>query len=311
MNTLTVADVAVRQDAAGRYSLNDLHRAAGGEDRHQPGMWLRLGSTMALCEEWLQSADLQTGTAPVLAVNGGPERGTYAVRELVYAYAMWISPAFHLRVIRAYDALVSARLSSQRTPVTEVDEDWQRASKIRAAKTTFIAILQATRAMGIHHARGLTSANNAAIRHHGVDMIAEAEAQDRLLPDAHAAATPMNSIGAFLMALESGEFAGVELQPALSRDVYGLYAEWCRRRGDFAAPVPRFVHQLERAGIRSKRLRYFLEGAFHGPHGVLLVGIHESPPHGSQAQWYGAAIGRFRDQAAAWSGAAIAEARAA
>ncbi|WP_141332205.1 KilA-N domain-containing protein [Myxococcus sp. AB025B] len=33
---LVIGDVVVQQDDHGRYSLNDLHRAAGGEPRPQP-----------------------------------------------------------------------------------------------------------------------------------------------------------------------------------------------------------------------------------------------------------------------------------
>jgi phage antirepressor YoqD-like protein len=104
VHDLTIADTAIRQDAEGRYCLNDLHRAAGGEKRHQPTNWLRLDATKALMGEIDHSSDLRSANA----INGGTAPGTYVVKELVYAYAMWISPAFHLKVIRAYDAMVTA-----------------------------------------------------------------------------------------------------------------------------------------------------------------------------------------------------------
>jgi hypothetical protein len=122
---LILEETYVRQDDQGRFSLNDLHQAAGGEDRHKPGNWLQLVQTQALIQEISNCADLhswkpigaiQTAGIPALTAgipavkkSEGRTGGTYAVRELVYAYAMWISPAFHLKVIRTFDAVVTGK----------------------------------------------------------------------------------------------------------------------------------------------------------------------------------------------------------
>lgn len=114
LSPVPVCGVEVNRDPAGRFSLNDLHRAAGGESRHRPNYWLGLDQTQALI------AELKKPTAgipavkeiqPVRSVPGAPSTGggTFVVRELVYGYAMWISPAFHLTVIRTFDALATGQ----------------------------------------------------------------------------------------------------------------------------------------------------------------------------------------------------------
>jgi hypothetical protein len=104
--TLTISDTAIRFDDSGRFCLNDLHKAAGNEKRHSPNYWLETQQTQELIEE------LKTTGIPVVSLTGR-KGGTYAVKELVYAYAMWISAKFHIAVIRAYDALVTGTLPPQ------------------------------------------------------------------------------------------------------------------------------------------------------------------------------------------------------
>lgn len=100
-NQLTVADITVRQDDAGRYNLNDLHRAAGGEPRHRPSLWLENKQTRELIDE----LEGEAGNPALVSLHGGRSPGTFSCKELVYAYATWISPKFYLKVIRAYDQL--------------------------------------------------------------------------------------------------------------------------------------------------------------------------------------------------------------
>lgn len=114
---LSISNTPIRFDDSGRYCLNDLHKAAGGESRHQPAFFIRRDETKELIKELtpvipgeLNSANSQS-LNPVVSVEGR-KGGTYVVKELVYAYAMWISAKFHVAVIRAYDAMVSSQLSS-------------------------------------------------------------------------------------------------------------------------------------------------------------------------------------------------------
>ncbi|WP_049294055.1 KilA-N domain-containing protein [Franconibacter helveticus] len=108
MNQLMVIDgVTVRRDPEGRYCLNDLHRAAGGERRHEPTLWRNLQQTGELVQL------LSDTGIPVSVVKGGAGQGTFVCKELVYSYAMWISPEFNLKVIRTFDAAVNQQAISQ------------------------------------------------------------------------------------------------------------------------------------------------------------------------------------------------------
>lgn len=112
MDQLFVIDgVSVRQYFESNYCLNDLQKAAinaSGETRSSRSMevyeFMRRPETQALVELLEKETTGNSRSIPVMTIQGR-NGGTYVCKELVYAYAMWISPAFNLKVIRTFDAL--------------------------------------------------------------------------------------------------------------------------------------------------------------------------------------------------------------
>lgn len=115
MNAIAISNVAIRQTENNLYNLNDLHKASGGEKRHELTNWLKLQQTTELIDELSKPeiSGLKENQQVIKVVRGGNKRGTYACKELVYAYATWISAKFFLQVIRTFDAVISGRLKPQ------------------------------------------------------------------------------------------------------------------------------------------------------------------------------------------------------
>lgn len=119
---LSIADTTINV-VDGLYSLNDLHKASGGETKHQPSNFMRNDETKALIAEIERSSNLMNGNIykAYKRIKGGLNQGTYVCRELVYRYAMWISAKFSLMAIRAFDALNTGAIPCLGEPATKSD----------------------------------------------------------------------------------------------------------------------------------------------------------------------------------------------
>ena len=88
MTAITILDTGIRQDAQGRFCLNDMHRAAvaAKQDykRCQIEHFTRTDTTRALVNELRKNGELDFEP---LVSTAGRYGGTYACRELVIAYA--------------------------------------------------------------------------------------------------------------------------------------------------------------------------------------------------------------------------------
>ena len=114
--TISIAGLTIEQSSNGLYSINDLHRASGGLAKHRPENWYRLQATINLIS-FLESQALNQGSKNVIETVSGKDigsqeknpcipigdiQGTFVCRELVVAYATWISPQFFAHVIRTF-----------------------------------------------------------------------------------------------------------------------------------------------------------------------------------------------------------------
>lgn len=112
MSNLTILNTAIRQ-SENLFSLNDLHQVSGSQDKHRPNQFVRLDTTQALV-----TAIQAEGTANPIKTLRGTQGGTYACKEIVIAYAAWISPQFHLVVLRAFlDKLENSQKNSEIPPL--------------------------------------------------------------------------------------------------------------------------------------------------------------------------------------------------
>ena len=104
---ITIIDTAIRQDEHGRYSLNDLHRAAmaaagrGGspnDDHQRPGRFFESAGV----QDFVAALNAENPAVSAVASVPGRKGGTYAAELVVYRYAAWISPAFEVKVYSTF-----------------------------------------------------------------------------------------------------------------------------------------------------------------------------------------------------------------
>jgi hypothetical protein len=112
MNELIIRDVVISIED-GLYRLNDLHKAAGAENKHKPSLWLELEQTKSYIDfldekrDAVITASKQNQIVMIVKNGGSKKQGTYVCKNLVYKYAMWISHEFEFHVINAFDSLVN------------------------------------------------------------------------------------------------------------------------------------------------------------------------------------------------------------
>jgi hypothetical protein len=102
MRNLVINDTQIGTDSEGRFSLTDLHRAAGADPRLKPFLFLR-SESVAKVVEVLKAQNC--AIEPISIKRGRYTGGTWVCKELVYKYAMWVDAEFEVKVIQTFDQI--------------------------------------------------------------------------------------------------------------------------------------------------------------------------------------------------------------
>jgi hypothetical protein len=102
---LVINDTEITTDEEGRYSLNDLHRAAGGLLKDKPAKFMRTDSFNNVVD--ILKGQNRTFN-PIVKKQGRYNGGTWVCKELVYKYAMWVNAEFEVKVIQTFDEIMNS-----------------------------------------------------------------------------------------------------------------------------------------------------------------------------------------------------------
>ena len=101
MKDITINETKIRVDLHGRLFLTDLWKASGSNPSYRPVNSEKTEKAREL-KEILKGRYLTV--EPIIKKQGKYNGGTWAVKELVYAYGIYVSSEFMLKVIDVFDA---------------------------------------------------------------------------------------------------------------------------------------------------------------------------------------------------------------
>ena len=131
LNCPVIAGISITVDKEGRYNLNALHKASGGEKKNNPSYWLSLQGTQELILELEQQlSDTEISVSVVQSIKGGINQGTFAHELLAVSYAGWISPKFQLMVNQVFLDYKKGELKNIQKPFKSYLPEYRQAKAI-------------------------------------------------------------------------------------------------------------------------------------------------------------------------------------